>query len=70
MYSSSATRATGVSLATATQWACNALVSGTFLQMESSLGPTRVWLVYLAACVAAFVAVARFAPETKDKRLE
>ena len=70
VYSSSATRATGVSLATATQWACNALVSGTFLQMESSLGPTRVWLVYLAACVAAFVAVARFAPETKDKRLE
>lgn len=70
VYSSSATRATGVSLATATQWACNALVSGTFLQMESSLGPTRVWLVYLAACVVAFVAVARFAPETKDKRLE
>ena len=70
VYSSSAPRATGVSLATATQWACNALVSGTFLQMESSLGPTRVWLVYLAACVVAFVAVARFAPETKDKRLE
>jgi len=70
VYTSSATRATGVSLATATQWACNALVSGTFLQMESSLGPTRVWLVYLAACVVAFVAVARFAPETKDKRLE
>jgi SP family galactose:H+ symporter-like MFS transporter len=70
VYSSSATRATGVSLATATQWACNALVSGTFLQMESSLGPTRVWLVYLAACVVAFVAVARFAPETKDARLE
>ena len=70
VYSSSATRATGVSLATATQWACNALVSGTFLQMESSLGPTSVWLVYLAACVVAFVAVARFAPETKDARLE
>ena len=70
VYSSSATRATGVSLATATQWACNALVSGTYLPLESSLGPTRVWLVYLAACVVTFVAVARFAPETKDARLE
>ena len=36
--------------------------------MESSPGPTSVWLVYLAACVVAFVAVARFAPETKDAR--
>ena len=44
--------------------------SGTFLRVESSLGPTSVWLVYLAACVVAFVAVARFAPETKDARLE
>ena len=68
VYSSSATRATGVSLATATQWACNALVSGTFLQMESSLGPTSVWLVYLAACVVAFVAVARVAPQTQNPR--
>ena len=61
VYSSSATRATGVSLATATQWAATRSVSGTFLQMGSSLGPTSVWLVYLAACVVAFVAVARFA---------
>ena len=70
VYASSATRATGVALATATQWACNALVSGTFLPLVSNLGPTRVWLVYLAACVAALAAGARFAPETKDIRLE
>ena len=69
-YASSATRATGVSVATATQWACNALVSGTFLPLVDRLGPNRVWLVYLAACVVALVAVARFAPETKDARLE
>ena len=70
VYVSSATRATGVALATATQWACNALVSGTFLPLVSNLGPTRVWLVYLAACAAALAAAVRFAPETKHFRLE
>jgi SP family galactose:H+ symporter-like MFS transporter len=69
-YASSATRATGVSLATSFQWACNALVSGTFLPLLDRLGPNKVWLVYLGACVVALVAVKSFVSETKDARLE
>ena len=69
-YASSATRATGVSLATSFQWACNALVSGTFLPLLDRLGPNKVWLVYLGACVVALVAVNRFVSETKDATLE
>jgi hypothetical protein len=34
------------------------------------LGPNKVWLVYLGACVVALVSVARFVSETKDARLE
>ena len=69
-YASSSLRATGVSLATSFQWACNALVSGTFLPLLDRLGPNKVWLVYLGACVVALVAVKSFVSETKDARLE
>ena len=69
-YASSSLRATGVSLATSFQWACNALVSGTFLPLLDRLGPNKVWLVYLGACVVALVSVKSFVSETKDARLE
>lgn len=63
-------RGAGVAVATGTQWAANAVVTGSFLRLLEVMGPVGTWLLYLAVVVAAFFAVRVTLPETKGKSLE
>ena len=63
-------RAAGVSFATAANWLANAVVSGSFPAMVSSLGVNGVWGAYLLAVVPAYVATRAALPETRGTELE
>jgi len=63
-------RARAVSLATATNWASNLLVSASFLSLVDSLGKPATFLLYAALTALGGGILAIFLPETKGVSLE
>ena len=63
-------RATALSLATATNWATNLLVSATFLSLVDTLGRPPTFLLYAALTSVCSVLLSLGLPETSGVRLE
>lgn len=63
-------RARAVSLATATNWATNLLVSATFLSLVDALGRPVTFLLYAVLTAAGGAVLAAQLPETRGVALE
>ena len=63
-------RATALSLATATNWAANLVVSATFLSLAESLGRPATFLLYASLTSICSVILSLGLPETSGVRLE
>lgn len=63
-------RASAMSLATATNWLSNGLVSLTFLSFLQTCGPTAVFFSFSSACLLSGIFCYRYVPETKGQSLE
>ncbi|KAH8927039.1 general substrate transporter [Atractiella rhizophila] len=63
-------RATANSIATGVNWASNALVSMTFLELLRILGTRGTWTLYGGVCVLAFFCVFAQMPETRGLSVE
>jgi SP family galactose:H+ symporter-like MFS transporter len=63
-------RGQAMSVASVTIWLSDLLVSVTFLSLMNAVGAKYSFLIYAAACVAAFIFSFRLIPETKGKTLE
>lgn len=65
-----AVRPLGMSLAAATAWGINAIVSLGFLPLVAGIGVSGAFLLFAALCAVAFFFVERLVPETKGRSLE
>lgn len=65
-----AIRPLGMSLAAATAWGINAVVSITFLPLVTGIGVSGAFFLFAAICCCAYVFVQILVPETKDRSLE
>jgi len=63
-------RAQAISLATATNWAVNLLVSSTFLSLVDRMGRSLTFLLYALLTILGSCILAKFLPETKGVSLE
>jgi hypothetical protein len=63
-------RGVGASMATCVNWASNLLVTVTFLELVQSIGARGTFLIYMVACLASFIFIYFFVPETKGISLE
>lgn len=63
-------RGVGASMATCVNWASNLLVTVTFLELVQSIGARGTFFIYMAACLASFIFIYFFVPETKGISLE
>ncbi|KAK6174955.1 hypothetical protein SNE40_013506 [Patella caerulea] len=63
-------RSTCISISTATNWACNLLLSFTFITMTETLTKYGTFWLLSGICVLAFIFIIIFVPETRDKTLE
>jgi SP family galactose:H+ symporter-like MFS transporter len=66
----SAVRPLGMSIAAATAWGVNAVVSLSFLPMATAIGVAGAFFVFAGVCAVAFIFVQRLVPETKGRSLE
>lgn len=64
------TRSMGVSFCTTVQWSCNALVAAAFPVVAQRYGYGAVLYGFALVCVAAWLVVVRFVPETRGVALE
>jgi SP family galactose:H+ symporter-like MFS transporter len=60
----------GITVSTATNWFCNAIVGATFLTMLSAMGPAHTFWLYGAVNVLFIAYLLFFVPETKGVTLE
>jgi len=60
----------GITISTATNWLCNALVGMTFLTMLNAMGPAHTFWIYGGLNVLFMAALLLFVPETKGVSLE
>lgn len=58
------------SIATVLNWGTNLLVSLTFLDMLSTLGPSWTFIFYTVICVIGVIFIYKYVPETKNRTLE
>ncbi len=65
-----AVRALGMSLAAATAWGVNAVVSLSFLPLVDGVGVAGAFALFAGVCGIAFVYTKRSVPETKGRSLE
>lgn len=65
-----AIRALGMSLAAATAWGVNAVVSLSFLPLMEAVGVAPVFALFAGVCAVAFIYTKRVVPETKGRALE
>ena len=65
-----AIRALGMSLAAATAWGVNAVVSLSFLPLMEGIGVSGVFALFAVVCGVAFMYAKRVVPETKGRSLE
>ena len=63
-------RSAGVAASTGSQWIFNALVAAAFPVLKSRLGTPGVLNGFALVCVAAWLFVLRFVPETRGVPLE
>ncbi|XP_045164785.2 proton myo-inositol cotransporter-like [Mercenaria mercenaria] len=63
-------RSTGTSLATATNWVFNLIVSLTFLSLLESVGKYGTFWLYFGVCFLGMLFMCFMLPETKNKSLE
>ena len=63
-------RALGMSLAAATAWGVNAIVSLSFLPLVDGVGVAGAFALFAGVCAIAFVYTKRAVPETKGRSLE
>ncbi|KAL4226775.1 hypothetical protein ACF0H5_014754 [Mactra antiquata] len=63
-------RSTGTSLATATNWVFNLIVSLTFLSLLESVGKYGTFWLYFGVCFIGLIFMFVMLPETKNKSLE
>ena len=63
-------RSRGMSLASATSWGTNILVSLTFLTLLELLGPSNLFWAYCAICTLALIFSVLMVPETRGCSLE
>ncbi len=63
-------RDVGVTLSTASNWICNAIVGATFLTMLNTFGNAATFWIFTGFNVLFFIVVLRYTPETKGKSLE
>jgi len=63
-------RDTGVAFSTATNWLCNAVIAGTFLNVLNSIGGANTMYIFGVIGFLSLLFVWRFAPETKGVSLE
>lgn len=63
-------RSTGTSLATATNWVFNLIVSLTFLSLLESIGKYGTFWLYFGVCFIGMLFMCFMLPETKNKSLE
>jgi SP family galactose:H+ symporter-like MFS transporter len=63
-------RDVGVTVTTATNWLCNAIIGFTFLSLLGALGPHGTFWVFSGIGLVSLIFVRFFAPETKDVSLE
>lgn len=63
-------RSTGTSLATATNWVFNLIVSLTFLSLLESVGKYGTFWLYFGVCFIGMLFMCFMLPETKNKSLE
>ncbi|MDF2529488.1 MAG: transporter [Gammaproteobacteria bacterium] len=60
----------GVTVTTATNWLCNAIIGFTFLSLLSALGPHHTFWLFSGIGLLSLVFIRLFTPETKDVSLE
>jgi MFS transporter, SP family, galactose:H+ symporter len=60
----------GITISTATNWLCNAIVGATFLTMLNVMGPAHTFWLYGGLNVVFIVVLFVFVPETKGVSLE
>jgi len=60
----------GVTVSTATNWLCNAIVGATFLTMLNSLGHDVTFWIYGGVNLSVIIILYKFVPETKGISLE
>lgn len=65
-----AARSVGVSACVTVQWLCNALVAAAFPVVAARFGYARVLHGFAAVCLAAWLVIAKFVPETRGVALE
>ena len=65
-----AIRALGMSLAAATAWGVNAVVSISFLPLVDGIGVSGAFALFAVVCGIAFIYTLRVVPETKGRSLE
>ncbi|WAR25276.1 MYCT-like protein [Mya arenaria] len=63
-------RSTGTSLATATNWVFNLIVSLTFLSLLENIGKYGTFWLYFGICFLGLIFMCFMLPETKNKTLE
>jgi len=63
-------RASAMSLATATNWLSNGLISLSFLSFLQAFGPGTVFLSFTLACLLSAIFCYLYVPETRGKTLE
>ena len=63
-------RDVGVTLSTASNWICNAIVGATFLTMLNTFGNAATFWIFTGFNVLFFIVILLYTPETKGKSLE
>lgn len=63
-------RDAGITISTATNWLCNAVVGATFLTMLNVFGKDYTFWIFMVMNILFFFTVLLFCPETKGKSLE
>jgi SP family galactose:H+ symporter-like MFS transporter len=60
----------GITISTATNWLCNAIVGATFLTLLNVLGPANTFWLYGGLNILFIIFLFTFVPETKGVSLE
>lgn len=63
-------RGLAMGIASGANWACNLLMSLTFLSLLSAIGPSNTFLCYALICLLGFLFCYRYLPETGQYSLE
>lgn len=60
----------GITFSTTSNWVCNTIIAATFLTLLNTLGDANTFWMFTGICVASFIFIFLFCPETKSVSLE